>query len=162
MEAHSRLRHIPTRALPRHKLKGPDFYDSVQVVIKLEFTAVMISKQTGCHLSEFHKANNDQRERVRERDILFIGGPVDTQSSAFPHFLRCHCTLPLLVFSFHYTPIRSNKNMVNFFIQKAVDEINVFIQTGRLYCIQFNFILLLLNENHGRISAYDERLQNVH
>ena len=35
-----------------YKLKGPDFYDSVQVVIKLEFTAVMIFKQTVCHLSE--------------------------------------------------------------------------------------------------------------
>lgn len=45
-----------TRALLRYKLKGSDFYDSVQVVIKPKFIAVMIFKQTGCHLSESRKA----------------------------------------------------------------------------------------------------------
>lgn len=59
---------VDTR-LTVYKLKGPDFYDSVQVVIKLKFTAVMIFKQTGCHLSEPTKANNDC--------VLFIGRPVD-------------------------------------------------------------------------------------
>ncbi|KAI4495070.1 hypothetical protein M0804_001271 [Polistes exclamans] len=38
------------------RLKGPDFYDSVQVVVKLEFIAVMIFKQTACHLSELDKS----------------------------------------------------------------------------------------------------------
>lgn len=45
-----------TRALLRYKLKGPDFYDSVQVVIKPKFIAVMIFKQTGHHLSESRKS----------------------------------------------------------------------------------------------------------
>lgn len=45
-----------TRALLRYKLKGLDFYDSVQVVIKPKFIAIMIFKQTGCHLSESRKA----------------------------------------------------------------------------------------------------------
>jgi len=47
-----------TRALLCYKLKGPDFYDSVQVVIKPKFIAVMIFKQTGCHLSESRKSEN--------------------------------------------------------------------------------------------------------
>jgi len=47
-----------TRALLRYKLKGPDFYDSVQVVIKPKFIAVMIFKQTGHHLSESRKSEN--------------------------------------------------------------------------------------------------------
>lgn len=46
-----RNRHAP-HGEPHAALKGPDFYDSVQVVIKPEFTAVMIIEQTACHLSE--------------------------------------------------------------------------------------------------------------
>lgn len=49
-----RIRHAPHGAT-RAELKDPDFYDSVRVVVKPEFTTVMIIEQTACHLSEPHE-----------------------------------------------------------------------------------------------------------